>query len=206
MVGAIAFWAVQGLWGWTWAKITGPPGLTAYTPGPGGCVPRYHGDVPEQDPGTAEGVPITAKGYRPAELPLTLQAKTDEAIVVTGVEVEVRSSQDSPTLGTVTDPHGCGGGMNARKFDVRLTQTPVPVVAAAGSGSKAKDFPFTVSASDPKQLSLRLDPSDQDIRFSVKVEWVADGEYGSVTLDNDDAREPADRGQGYRVMGRPELP
>jgi hypothetical protein len=171
-------------------------------------VPVYLGAELQKDSGTATGIPITTKPYEPAELPITLQAKTDEAIVVTGVEVNVLSSKPLPTKGGVANPDGCGGVMNARAFDVRLTQTPVPVVATveSGSGSKAKDFPFTVSASDPEQLSLRLNPGNRDIQFSVKVEWVADGQYGSVTLDGDDDRDPTTHGHGYRVMGRGNLP
>ncbi|MBT2419033.1 hypothetical protein J7F01_37225 [Streptomyces sp. ISL-22] len=61
-----------------------------------------------------------------------------------------------------------------------------------------RDFPYKVSDSDPAQVVLLLHPGQRDVRFTVEVEWVSDGEHGSETLDN--------HGQGYRVMGQGDLP
>lgn len=176
LLGAISFWAVQGLWGWIWSEISGPPGLTAYTPGPTSCTP--------------------------ATLPLVLQAKTDEAIVVTGIRVNVLSAEALPKDGEEPSPPGnCVVTAHEPMFDVNLTQTPVSVVSTARRAEPDRtDFPFTVSADHPKQLTLRINPGKRDVRFSLKVEWVADGEYGSAILDNGIDRDPR-KGHGYRVTG-----
>ncbi|MFG2173754.1 hypothetical protein ACGFMO_20690 [Streptomyces niveus] len=68
----------------------------------------------------------------------------------------------------------------------------------ASDSGELVDFPLKVSDSDPEELVLLLAPGERDIRFSVAVKWVADGESGSTVLDND--------GRGYRVMGKPDLP
>ncbi|GGY11972.1 hypothetical protein GCM10010358_75440 [Streptomyces minutiscleroticus] len=175
LLGAIAFWAVQSLWGWAWDKVSGPPGLTAYTSGPTSCTP--------------------------ATLPLVLQAKTDQAIVVTGVEVTIlpdtapAQDEGKPSSGN------CTGTVHEPVFDADLAQTPVPVVPVEKNPEPDRtDFPFTVAADSPKQLTLQLQPGKPDARFFLKVEWVADGEYGSVILDNDDDSRTND-GPGYRGAG-----
>lgn len=203
LVGAVGFWAVQGLWEWAWSAISGPPGLTAFASRTVGGEHLYLDPKAATDPATVckRGIPVTAAG-KPASLPITLQAKTDEAIMVIGIEVNVVSSEPPPKGGAVAEPKGCPAALKGRAFDVDLTRIPSPVVPAAGKagGHQATDLPFTVTADDPEQLNLRLSPGGKDVRFTVKIEWVADGKYGSVTLNGDDR----DRGRdGFRVMGRP---
>ncbi|WP_219621600.1 hypothetical protein, partial [Streptomyces sp. CB02959] len=175
-LGAISFWAVQGLWGWIWDEISGPPGLTAYTPGPTPCTPTT--------------------------LPLVLQAKTNEAIVVTGIKVNVLSAKALPKEGEEpSHQDNCAVTAHQPMFDVNLTQTPASVAPTARRAEPDRtDFPFTVSADHPKQLTLRINPGKRDVRFSLKVEWVADGEYGNAILDNGVDRDPR-KGHGYRVAG-----
>ncbi|MER5969101.1 hypothetical protein ABT112_05030 [Streptomyces sp. NPDC002055] len=166
LIGAIAFWAVQGLWGWAWEKFSGPPGLTAYAP--------------------------AARPCDTVTLPLTLQAKTDQAIVVTGVEVDVLPGPPLPEEGAGDSPGQCSDTAHKPIFNADLTKDPAILVPAAQKAEPdSTDFPFTVSADEPKQLNLRLHPGN--VRFSLKVEWVADGEYGSVTLDSD-GRNGSDTG------------
>ncbi|MFJ2554786.1 hypothetical protein ACIO2V_04450 [Streptomyces sp. NPDC087534] len=191
-----------GGWGWIWTKITGPSGATVYSDGTYSC-PRYI-DVPKaearKDLNAAydRGVRVSDKSGFPAELPLTLQAKTAQAVVVTGVKVKVLSNRAVPSSGFVVYGE-CGGGMTPRPFDVNLAKTPVSVrPVAPAKGDDAVDFPFKVADSDPEQITLHLQPGERDIRFTVEVEWVADGEHGSKVLDNN--------GQAYRVMGTGGLP
>ncbi|MDT0478048.1 hypothetical protein RM863_38625 [Streptomyces sp. DSM 41014] len=139
----------------------------------------------------------------PVHLPVTLQAKSDQSIVVTGVRVDLMANDPLPGKGSVVKASGCGGGMTLRVFDVDLDGHPVsikPAVAQqpAGGVKAGPDFPFKVSSGDPEQLSLRLPSVKRDVRFSVTVEWVSEGEPGSVKLDNG--------GRGFRVMGPSTLP
>ncbi|MFD5748164.1 hypothetical protein [Streptomyces sp. NPDC127033] len=193
---------VLGGWDWIRTKINGPSGVTVYADRLHSC-PRYvdmskAGARKDLDAVYEQGVRVSDTSGDPAELSLTLQAKTSQAVVVTGVEIKVVSDRAVPSSGLVVYGE-CGGGMTPRPFDVNLARTPVPVrPVAPAKGDEAVDFPFKVVDSDPEQLTLQLRPGERDIRFTVEVEWVADGEHGSKVLDND--------GQGFRVMGTGGLP
>ncbi|AOR35795.1 hypothetical protein BFF78_36215 [Streptomyces fodineus] len=132
-------------------------------------------------------------------MPITLQAVTDQAIVVTGMSLNVTSSEAVPTRGSIIKATDCGGGVDERLYEVTL-----PSVASAvqprivGTGANGVGFPYKVTSGDPEQLTVRLNPVDRDIRFSVTVTWVSDGEINTSKLDND--------GHGYRVMGAGNLP
>ncbi|MGW0560722.1 hypothetical protein ACWDZ4_08805 [Streptomyces sp. NPDC003016] len=205
LIGAVGFWAVQGLWAWAWSALSGPPGVTAFASRAVGGDHLYLDPKAATDPAAAckRGVPVAAPG-KPASLPVTLQAKTDEAVMVIGVEVSVVSSGSPPEGGAVAEPKGCPVVLKGRAFDVDLTRTPTPVVPAVdeADGRQSADLPFTVTADDPEQLNLRLSPGGKDVRFTVKVEWVADGKYGSVTLNGEEEDRGRDGGSGYRVMGQ----
>ncbi len=208
LVGALTLFAAQGAWGWISDKVSDPPELEVYSAGPDGCAPRYsESSLSELKTTTAEaainGVPVTDAHFDPVEIPLTLQAKADEAIVVTGIKVRTLSDRKLPTRGVIVEPTGCGGGMTKREFDVKFGSVPVSVRPHVsrykdGATRTSADFPFKISKSDPEQLSLYLFPGDRDVRFSVEVQWVSGGNLGSETLDND--------GQGYRVMGPGGIP
>ncbi|EDY47241.1 hypothetical protein [Streptomyces clavuligerus] len=174
LLGAIAFWAVQGSWGWIRDKVFGPPGLTAYTSGPTACTP--------------------------ALLPLVLQTKNARAIVVTGVRAEVLPGGEAVQDEEKPAAENCAGSAHQPVFDVRLDRTPALAVPTVENPEPDRtDFPFTLSADQPKQLNLRIHPGGREVRFTVTVEWVADGEYGRVTLDNDRDRDPLTDGGGYRA-------
>jgi len=153
-------------------------------------------------------VPVAVKDDSPPELPLTLQTKTSQAIVVTGLTVRVLSRRSLPDSGLVIDSYFNGAPqVPTHVFEVDLTRS-VQTLASQSQDDKedfpyvvedeVTDFPYKVSDSDPAQLVLLLDPGQRDVRFIVEVEWVSDGERGSEVLDN--------HGQGYRVMGQGDLP
>lgn len=180
-----------------------------HSPGVGGCVPSYLGgslgevrkkerETPETDVVRRQGVPVHDGKGEPALISLTLQAKTSQAVVVTGLRMKILSTEPLPESGLMVRPDGCGGPMAPRQFQVGLAKSPVSVDPVAPDGGELVDFPLKVSDSDPEELELLLDPGNRDIRFTVAVEWVADGEDGSTVLDND--------GKGYRVLGKPDLP
>jgi hypothetical protein len=139
----------------------------------------------------------TDKGF-PPEMELTLQAPTSQAVVITGVKVDVLERTAVPGSGTVVEDPACGGTLTARPFDVDLTRSPAKVRAAASGDGTVVDFPLKVSAGDPEQIGLNLDPGDWRVRFTVEVGWIAEGEPGSKVLDNN--------GRGYQVMGMGGLP
>ncbi|MEV2256947.1 hypothetical protein AB0I94_41530 [Streptomyces sp. NPDC050147] len=172
LAGAFALWAIQSVSGWLAAQAN-PPGLTAYALNPRPCVP--------------------------AVLPITLETKTDKAVLVTGIDVTVVSSKAPPHSKKKKKPptYGCNT-VHDPAFDVNLAQHPVPVIPRGKKPTPDRtDFPFTISPDQPKQLTLNVDPAKRDVLFKVKVEWVAGGEYGSVTLGAGDTRNP----EGIRVSG-----
>ncbi|MFD7082992.1 hypothetical protein [Streptomyces sp. NPDC059918] len=201
--------AIPGGWGWFSGLFAEPPSLKAYSSGPSGCVPLYSTRSVSElkaKPGAlrTEGVPVVDPQWGEAvTAPLTLQAKTDQSIVVTGVRVDVIAAKPVPTTGQVIDAEDCGSGIDVRPFDVDLASQPVSVrptvtKGADGSQKRGPDFPFKVSSEDPEQLELRFPSVQGDVRFSITVDWVSEGKPGSVKLDND--------GAGYRVMGLGGLP
>jgi hypothetical protein len=174
LAGAFALWTFQSVVGWLAAQAN-PPGLTAYARSPRLCVP--------------------------AVLPITLETKTDKTVLVTGIDVTVVSSK-APPHSKKEPPIDCGDTVHDPAFDVNLAQDPVPVIPRGKKPVPDRtDFPFTISSDQPKQLTLRVDPAKRDVRFKIKVEWVAGGEYGSVTLDGRQGRTLEGHGPGFRVVG-----
>ncbi|CAH9420148.1 hypothetical protein SGL43_07205 [Streptomyces globisporus] len=201
--------AVPGGWGWFSGLFAEPPSLKAYSSGPDGCVPRYSVQSLSElkakpDALRAEGVPVADPQWgEVVSAPLTLQAKTNQSIVVTGVRVDVITSKPVPSTGQVIDASDCGSGIDVRPFDVDLASQPVAVKPAVtkgadGSQKRGPGFPFKVSSDDPEQLVLMFPSVQGDVRFSITVDWVSEGKPGNVKLDNG--------GAGYRVMGLGGLP
>ncbi|MFD9813719.1 hypothetical protein [Streptomyces sp. NPDC059080] len=140
------------------------------------------------------GVPVLTKGPEHVEIPITLQAATSQAIVVTGMSLNVTSSKPVPQSGSIVKASDCGGGVDERLYEVTLPTVQTSAQPrVVGMGKNGVGFPYKVTSGDPEQLTVRLKPVDRDIRFTVTVTWVSDGETSTSTLDND--------GHGYRVMG-----
>ncbi|WP_344583891.1 hypothetical protein [Streptomyces lunalinharesii] len=194
---------VQGGWDWLREEMSDPPELVAYAPAVEGCTPKYLNarlDELRAHPQTVDhgGVLIPTADAWPS-VNVTVQAKTSQAIVLTGAKVSVLSARPLPARGSVVDAE-CGGGMDERAFDVDLGTDPVsvrPTVARTGQGGvvKSRNFPFKVSSGDPEQFVFNVKHVAQDVRFAITFSWVSDGEPGSTRLDNG--------GQGYHVMGLP---
>ncbi|MFE0173313.1 hypothetical protein ACFWZ2_13420 [Streptomyces sp. NPDC059002] len=169
-----------------------------------GCGPWYVDASPgelRKNPARAGGLdtPVDDGGNFPPGLYLTIQAKTSQAVVITGVEVTALSRAALPKSGVViVEDNPCGGAMETRDFDVDLAATPASVRPRESADGTTVDFPLKVSDNDPEQLGLLLSPGGRDVRFTVRVNWVAEGRSDSKLLDNG--------GPGYHVLTRPDLP
>lgn len=194
----------QSGWGWFQEEIAGPPELEVYATDVLGCGPRYF----DQPIGSLQkrATEVRSKGGvhipttdDPVVLHTTLQGESGQAIVVTGAEVTVLSSEPLPATGSVIADE-CGGGVDERVFDVDFSQSPVtvePQIRRTANGTTVgRDFPFKVSSGDPEQFTFDLQNIDRDVRFAITLKWVSNGEPGSTRLDNG--------GRGYRVMGMPD--
>ncbi|MFG2173753.1 hypothetical protein ACGFMO_20685 [Streptomyces niveus] len=124
---ALAIWIVQGGWSWLWSEVKGPSGVTVHSEGVWGCMPGYldasldevkkkQQKTPETDLVQEQGVPAYDGKGEPADLSLTLQAKTSQAVVVTGLQIKVLSNKPLPESGVMVGVEGCGGGMTPRKI------------------------------------------------------------------------------------------
>ncbi|MFI1306893.1 hypothetical protein [Streptomyces sioyaensis] len=203
LTGLVAL-VIQGGWGWLQGELSDPPELMAYAPGLDGCTPRYH-DAPlselHEHPEKVyrSGVMIPTTELWPS-INVTLQAKTSEAIAITGAKISVLSTRPLPERGAVVDGEGCGGGIDQRAFDIDLRTNPVslkPTVERTAQGGviRSRDFPFKVSSGDPEQFMFNVKHAAGDVRFAITLSWVSGGEPGSTRLDNG--------GRGYRVMALP---
>ncbi|MFE0765250.1 hypothetical protein [Streptomyces smyrnaeus] len=187
-----------GGWGWITDQFSGPPGLKAHAEGVEGCGYSYFKNSHAKS-GESEGVSIPTPDM-PAELFVTVQAKTSQAIVITDAKVSVLSRKPLPKRGFIKPPPGCGGGMTLRPFEVNLKDPASvrPLTERTGQGKvkKGRDFPFKVSSSDPEQFVFQVKRVRQDVRFELTLNWVSEGETGTTRFDNG--------GRGYRVMGFPD--
>ncbi|MDG4857366.1 hypothetical protein P8605_04205 [Streptomyces sp. T-3] len=140
---------------------------------------------------------MTDEAEDPATFLVTLQGKSSQAIVVTGVEVKILSSKPLPKSGFLI-ADGCGDPMNPRTFSVNFSGSAASIDPVTDKEGERVDFPLQVSDSDPELIKLQLFPGDREVTFTVEVKWLSDGEPGGNLLDND--------GAGYQVMGGGELP
>ncbi|MCH0542453.1 hypothetical protein I3F58_23445 [Streptomyces sp. MUM 203J] len=114
------------------------------------------------------------------EIPITLHASTGQVIVVTGITLDVTSSEGVPKRGSIIKQDGCGGGMDKRLYEVTLPSEPTSVQPqVVGAGGNGVGFPYKVTSGDPEQLSVRLNPVERDVRFTLTVSWVSDGEISN---------------------------
>ncbi|TBO59531.1 hypothetical protein EYS09_11630 [Streptomyces kasugaensis] len=204
VVTALIVWAVQSGWGWIQGESADPPQLKAYASGPSGCGARYLKESLAELRKSSEQVRRQGGVLIPTDdnsvsVIATLQAGTDQAIVVTGAKVSVLSSGSLPGQGTVIHDE-CGGGVDERAFDLDFSQNPVTVKPqiqhTANSAKTGRDFPFKVSSGDPEQFVFHVAKLRRDVRFAITLSWVSDGEPGTTRLDNG--------GRGYHVMGNPQ--
>ncbi|MGW6207494.1 hypothetical protein ACWF9B_28150 [Streptomyces sp. NPDC055089] len=140
---------------------------------------------------------MTVSEEDPGDFLITLQGRNAQAVVVTGVEVKVLSSKPLPESGFLI-ADGCGDPMDPRTFAVKFSGSSASTEPVPDRKGEEVDFPLQVSDSDPEFIKLQLFPGNHDIRYTVEVKWLSDGEPGGKLLDND--------GAGYGIMGRGELP
>ncbi|MGI5336527.1 hypothetical protein ACQEVS_03535 [Streptomyces sp. CA-181903] len=135
---------------------------------------------------------------------MTVQGRTEESVILTGLEVTVLRSAPPPTRGVVINTaYGCGGEQPQRPFTADFAHRPVKVTADAGQDSDGKAippvrFPFKVGLTDPEDFVIHARNTTGDCVFAIVLHWVADGKAGTTTLDNG--------GKGFRLIKTTSLP
>ncbi|MEV4440961.1 hypothetical protein AB0K09_18470 [Streptomyces sp. NPDC049577] len=135
---------------------------------------------------------------------MTVQGRTEESVLLTGMEVNVLRSAPPPTHGVIINTaFGCGGAEPQRPFTADFGHRPVKVTADAGQDDDGKPippvrFPFKVSLTDPEDFLVHAKNIAGDCAFAIVLHWVADGKAGTTTLDNG--------GKGFRLISTNSLP
>lgn len=151
----------------------------------------------------ATATELVSDRYSPP-LDMTVQGRTQESVLLTGMEVTVLRSAPPPTRGVVINTaFGCGAAQPQRSFTADFARSPVKVTADTGQDTNGKEippvrFPFKVSLSDPEDFLVNAKNVTGDCAFAIVLHWVADGKAGTTTLDNG--------GKGFRLIKNGSLP
>ncbi|MEU5465880.1 helix-turn-helix domain-containing protein [Streptomyces althioticus] len=133
---------------------------------------------------------------------LSVQGKTDTAVVLTALRVRV-TGRSAPVPGNAyAMDQGCGGALTPRYFDVDLDKDrPIARAVAgndAGTPIPAVRMPYRVSATDPEVLLITARTEGCDCRWWLELDWSSQGRTGTVRID--------DRGRPFRTSAVGGLP
>ncbi|MFH8761098.1 helix-turn-helix domain-containing protein [Streptomyces althioticus] len=133
---------------------------------------------------------------------LSVQGKTDTAVVLTALRVRV-TGRSAPASGNAyAMDQGCGGALTPRYFDVDLDRDrPIARAVAgndAGTPVPAVRMPYRVSATDPEVLLITARTEGCDCRWWLELDWSSQGRTGTVRID--------DRGRPFRTSAVTGLP
>ncbi|MBO0657285.1 hypothetical protein J1792_32600 [Streptomyces triculaminicus] len=151
----------------------------------------------------ATATELVSDQYSPP-VDMTVQGRTEESVLLTGMEVTVLRSAPPPTRGVVINTaFGCGAAQPQRSFTADFARRPVKVTADAGQDNDGKAippvrFPFKVSLTDPEDFLVKAKNVTGDCAFAIVLHWVADGKAGTTTLNNG--------GKGFRLIKASSLP
>ncbi|MFJ8909096.1 helix-turn-helix domain-containing protein [Streptomyces sp. NPDC102351] len=133
---------------------------------------------------------------------LSVQGKSDTAVVLTGLRVRVAGRSEPAPGNAYAMDQGCGGALTPRYFDVDLDQDrPIARAVAgndAGTPIPAVRMPYRVSASDPEVLMVTARTRGCDCRWYLELDWSSQGRTGTVRID--------DRGRPFRTSAIDSLP
>lgn len=133
---------------------------------------------------------------------LSVQGRTDTAVVLTALRVRV-TGRSAPASGNAyAMDQGCGGALTPRYFDVDLDKDrPIARAVAgndAGTPIPAVRMPYRVSATDPEVLLITARTEGCDCRWWLELDWSSQGRTGTVRID--------DRGRPFRTSAVAGLP
>ncbi|MEU6682223.1 helix-turn-helix domain-containing protein [Streptomyces sp. NPDC046832] len=133
---------------------------------------------------------------------LTVQGRTDTAVVLEALRVRVVGRTDPAQGNAYAMDRGCGGSITPRSFDVNLDKDRPLARAVAGSDAgtpiPAVRMPYRVSARDPEVLLVNARTQACDCRWYLELDWSSQGRRGTVRIDDD--------GRPFRTSGIKGLP
>lgn len=122
------------------------------------------------------------------KLELTLQGKSDEAVVLNGLHVRVLGRNAPLAWGAYSMGNGCGGGITPQTFDIDLDDSRPRAKPVAGEDAgvvvPAKDFPYRVSSTDVEVFHLDAHVEGHDVTWYLELEWTSGGRSGMLRIDD----------------------
>ncbi|MFI6055372.1 helix-turn-helix domain-containing protein [Streptomyces violascens] len=184
-------------------------------------ISSYDWDTPcgkfyllDQKPGSVPPPPANAQDRRAwgralggvdgggLKLELTATGKSQDAVVITGINVRVVGRQAPLNWTAYSMGSGCGSGIEPQSFDFNLDAAQPVSKPVAGQQADtvvpAKDFPFKVSTTDPEVFDLNLRTEAHDVSWYLEVTWSSGDRSGKIPV--------YDNGKPFRtsaVKGRP---
>ncbi|MEV2248810.1 helix-turn-helix domain-containing protein [Streptomyces sp. NPDC049970] len=136
-------------------------------------------------------------------LALTLQGTSEEAVVLTGLNVRVLARNPALARSAYSMGTGCGGGITPQSFDIDLDDGRPRTEPVAGTDGDvvvpAKDFPYQVTSTDVEVFHLDAHVEGHDVSWYLELAWTSGGRSGTARID--------DGGRPFRtssVTARPE--
>ncbi|WP_156727855.1 helix-turn-helix domain-containing protein [Streptomyces apocyni] len=140
------------------------------------------------------------------QLRVTVQgASPDRAVVLEALRVRVTQRAAPLEWNVYTTTGGCGGALTPRRFDVNLDKPRPRARPVAGFDGEAQreipavSFPYTVTSDDPEVLLVQASTATCDCRWSLELEWSAEGRSGTVEITDEN-------GQPFRTSGIKDRP
>lgn len=121
------------------------------------------------------------------ELTVTLQGRTQSAVVITGVRV-VMSGPPKPPPASVFGMGGCGAAVETRSFAIDLDSKSPTAKALTPDVPEPSpvivNFPYKISMTDPEVFHFSVQTAGCDCTWYLKIEWNSNGKVGAYRLDN----------------------
>ncbi|MER5640649.1 hypothetical protein ABT095_27340 [Kitasatospora sp. NPDC002227] len=133
----------------------------------------------------------------PAAVDVSVQSSSQEAVLLTGLQIHPLHRDPLPTTGILIKTGGCGVGQAARPFRTTLDRPDAPIYAQPDPGGPDASphppvtFPFKVLPSEPEVFRLTTDDTVCFCTYSIEVDWTVAGKNGRTVLDDSGAGYPA---------------
>ncbi|MEU5974685.1 helix-turn-helix domain-containing protein [Streptomyces sp. NPDC047315] len=129
---------------------------------------------------------------------ITVQGRSDRAVVLHGLRVRVDAYRTAQPRGNVYRMDtGCGGSLTPRRFEVDLDRSrPVARSVPGHDGNAplpAVAFPYAVSQRDPEVLLVDARAVRCDCTWHLELEWSSGDRSGTTRID--------DGGRPFRTTG-----